>query len=440
MRLTSLDRNATEIVHDPIRIIGAYQEMLKSAAKKIDLVFPTINAFFSHHTIGILDLLQNAVKPASVRILMPIPGFNKEILNEIKMHPKLKFKSLDERAPSRGTFAVIDKKFAVVFELESNSKSNLLEGIRCAIFSNSKNMVSFYESIFESLWYQTSLNQKIIEKNKELEIKTKELTQVYKDLRESFESLASSTSKLQSANAQLEAHNKLQAEFINVAAHEMRTPTQAVLGYCEMVSLYPERAQEYVERLKRNAERLHTLISDILDATRIEMGSLKLDPERFNLAATIEEIVNDLKTDAYNRRSEKTGAPTIGPEIKFDFAKPIFVRADKSRIAQVISNLLINAIKFTSRGMVTINLRMNKPATEVTVAIRDTGIGIDADIYPRLFQKFASKSFQGTGLGLFISSGIVQAHGGRIKARNNENGPGATFSFTLPLRPDTKHD
>ena len=77
MRLTSLDRNATEIVHDPIRIIGAYQEMLKSAAKKIDLVFPTINAFFSHHTIGILDLLQNAVKPASVRILMPIPGFNK---------------------------------------------------------------------------------------------------------------------------------------------------------------------------------------------------------------------------------------------------------------------------------------------------------------------------------------------------------------------------
>ncbi len=83
---------------------------------------------------------------------------------------------------------------------------------------------------------------------------------------------------------------------------------------------------------------------------------------------------------------------------------------------------------------------MNKLETEVTVAIRDTGIGIDADIYPRLFQKFASKSFQGTGLGLFISRGIVQAHGGRIKARNNEDGPGATFSFTLPLRHDTKHD
>jgi signal transduction histidine kinase len=111
---------------------------------------------------------------------------------------------------------------------------------------------------------------------------------------------------------------------------------------------------------------------------------------------------------------------------------PIFVEADKSRLTQVISNLLHNAIKFTLKGHITISTE--KTDSDAIVRVKDTGSGIDPEIYPRLFSKFASKSYQGTGLGLFISKSIVEAHGGKIWVENNKNENGVTFIFTLPLK------
>jgi signal transduction histidine kinase len=116
---------------------------------------------------------------------------------------------------------------------------------------------------------------------------------------------------------------------------------------------------------------------------------------------------------------------------------PIYVYADRIRLYQVLANLLSNAIKFTQKGTISISTdirsNMNSNIDEVTIRIRDTGAGIHPEILPRLFTKFATRSDRGTGLGLFISKGIVEAHGGRIWAENNSDGKGATFSFTLPL-------
>ena len=113
----------------------------------------------------------------------------------------------------------------------------------------------------------------------------------------------------------------------------------------------------------------------------------------------------------------------------------IIVQADKYRLNQVISNLISNSIKFTNKsGTIFINTKREKDNNAIIISIKDTGIGIDPEVMPRLFTRFASKSFQGTGLGLYISKSIIEAHGGRIWATNNTDGKGAIFAFSLPLK------
>jgi two-component system sensor histidine kinase VicK len=165
-----------------------------------------------------------------------------------------------------------------------------------------------------------------------------------------------------------------------------------------------------------------------LDITKIEGKSLQLEKEQFNLYEVILNVVQDY-------RNQQTENPTTDIKILSDEPnKEIVVNADKSRIAQVISNLLSNAIKFTKQGTVLITIEKKKDNKEAVVRIKDTGSGLDPEILPRLFSKFASKSFKGTGLGLFISKNIVEAHGGKIWAENNADGKkGATFTFSLPL-------
>lgn len=225
--------------------------------------------------------------------------------------------------------------------------------------------------------------------------------------------------------------NEIQAEFINVAAHELRTPTQSIIGYCEMLEMFPDDNKDYLERLTRNADRLYTLISDLLDATRLEIGMLKLIKSEFNLTNIAREVINDIKKKDYI--STKNNAKSkLKPKIKSIFpSRPIMIHADRERIAQVIINLLNNAIKFTNSGTITVSI--NPPVRNlVTVNVKDSGKGIDPKIQPTLFQKFSTMSDKGIGLGLFISKNIIEAHGGSITGKNNKDARGATFSFTLP--------
>jgi signal transduction histidine kinase len=233
------------------------------------------------------------------------------------------------------------------------------------------------------------------------------------------------TGELESANKQLRVHDKMQKEFINIAAHELRTPTQAITGYSELLATEPENGRMYVNPILRNSKRLQRLSEDILDVTRIESQSLKLSKEDFDLSDVILSIIGDYRSLLFDNEDN------ISLNIVYD-PKSITLNADKERVSQVISNLLSNAIKFTTKEKGTIYVTAERKSFETIVRVKDTGQGIDPEILPKLFTKFTTKSSSGTGLGLFISKSIIEAHGGRIWAENNSDGIGATFSFTLP--------
>jgi signal transduction histidine kinase len=252
-----------------------------------------------------------------------------------------------------------------------------------------------------------------------------------KELDESNKKLVQTNKKLESANEQLKVHDKMQNEFINIAAHELRTPIQPILSSTEFLCYKIKDTQQVnlLSMITRNAKRLQRLAEDILDVTKIESQSLKLNKERFNLSDLISSIIDD-----YRNRIERDN---IAVKLLYEPNNKdnIFVEADRGRLIQVISNLLDNAIKFTKEG--TISIITEEKDSKVIVSVKDTGTGIDPEILPRLFSKFVTKSERGgTGLGLFICKSIVEAHGGKIWIENNniykEKG-GATFSFSLPI-------
>lgn len=233
------------------------------------------------------------------------------------------------------------------------------------------------------------------------------------------------TRELESANEQLKVHDKMQKEFINIAAHELRTPTQAITGYSELLAAEPENSKMFLNPIIRNSRRLQRLSEDILDVTRIESQTLKLTKEEFDLNDVISSIVGDYRSILLDNENN------INLNIQYE-PKSIILNADKDRIAQVISNLLSNAVKFTTKEKGAMFVLTEKIDSEIVVMIKDTGRGIDPEILPKLFTKFTTKSSSGTGLGLFISKSIIEAHGGKIWAENNTDGIGATFGFRLP--------
>ncbi len=243
--------------------------------------------------------------------------------------------------------------------------------------------------------------------------------------------------QLKEANKQLKVHDKLQKEFLNITAHELRTPIQSIMGYAEMIKSFPEKTSAYLQPIERNAQRLYKLIQDILDITKIESGNLVLNKTQFDLQEKINNVLKDLKTAKKIEGINQDVQIIVHPSDSFK------VFADKERIYQVISNLIRNATRFTSGNEAKIEIILSKVKKDkednewISVKIRDNGTGIDPEILPRLFSKFTTKSeFGGTGLGLYISKKIIEAHNGTIIGYNNNlNGKikGATFEFILPL-------
>jgi signal transduction histidine kinase len=243
--------------------------------------------------------------------------------------------------------------------------------------------------------------------------------------------VAERTQDLREANERLKEHDRLQSEFINVAAHELRTPVQSLLGAAEMLEDQKLAGEEIiriskleVEMILRNAKRLAKLTYDILQVSKIESNSLKLQKEQINLQEKIERVIEDVKPFVDQGKQLQI---VFEPKVN----EPVIVEADRTKLFEVLSNLLRNAIKFTSKG--TVKIVLEKSDSEAIVTVQDTGKGIDPEIMPKMFEKFTSKSDSGTGLGLFISKSIVEAHGGTISGENNPNGIGAKFRFTLPL-------
>ena len=285
--------------------------------------------------------------------------------------------------------------------------------------------------IFLVKWSST-LGNEVKRRTRQLNVSNQRLYSKTAELKMTNESLMESNKKLESANKRLEVHDKMQKDFINIAAHELRTPIQPILALTQVLRSRKEKnnnGKEIEEELSlldaviRNAKRLQRLAEDILDVTKIESHSLILHKERFNLNEVISNSIQDISRNQISNGKVK---------LQYEFDKDLlFIEADKERITQVISNLLSNAVKFTKEG--TISISVEKKDSKVTFNIKNTGTGIDSEILPRLFTKFASKSFEGTGLGLFVSKSIIEAHGGKMWAEDNADGNGASFSFSLPL-------
>src|SRR6476620_6446246 len=274
----------------------------------------------------------------------------------------------------------------------------------------------------------------ILSWNKQLESAVNSRTA---ELKQANDSLKVNNKLLELANKKLNTHDKMQKEFINIAAHELRTPIMPILGDAVYLEKQFELGKkevmvdkEQVSSIIRNAKRLKRLASDILDITKIESQSLKLNKEKFNIKDVILSSISDIKAQITSSNPEQLNNLHI-----IYNPKDISVFADKNRITQVIFNLLSNSLKFTENGTITIESYLEKDKAKdieyVVVNITDSGQGIDPEILPRLFTKFVSKSFEGTGLGLFISKSIVHSHNGEIWAYNNP-GNGATFCFKIP--------
>lgn len=243
------------------------------------------------------------------------------------------------------------------------------------------------------------------------------------------------------ANEQLRHSRDLQNAFINIAAHELKTPIQPLLGIADYLESLQNSevgteeikvSRQDIELIVRNARRLETLSRDILDVSRIEAKSLKLNKETFDINREIRDAVRDFQMYGIKREDV---AISFRPLASSDGT--IIVHADKSRINEVISNVLGNAIKFTDRGSIVIVSAISKDGNAL-VSIKDSGTGLSAEFLPQIFTRFGvvgdvNDERSGSGLGMFISKGIIDAHGGNIWAQNNKDGSGATFTFTIPL-------
>jgi signal transduction histidine kinase len=224
----------------------------------------------------------------------------------------------------------------------------------------------------------------------------------------------------------LKAENSKLQLFINIAAHELRTPIMPIVGYAEILQEEIGERKE-IKGIIYNAKRLDQLAGNILEGAKIENQTLQLHKEQFNLKDILTDIIDD-----YDNLLAVKGRKDV--KLRYE-PKDILLVADKVRVGRVISNLLNNAIKFTASGEITISTTQTKHNIgrgEINVNIKDTGIGLSPAILPKLFSKFVSTDSGGTGLGLFVSKNIVEAHGGKIQAQNNDDGKGATFSFIIP--------
>ena len=253
-------------------------------------------------------------------------------------------------------------------------------------------------------------------------------------LKRMVENLSQSNQQLLQTIEELRAENSKLQLFINIAAHELRTPIMPIVGYSEILQEDIGDRKE-IRGIIYNAKRLDQLAGNILEGAKIENQTLQLDYEQFNLKDILTDIIDDYNNLLTIKESK---------DVKLRYEpKDILIVADKVRVGRVISNLLNNAIKFTARGEITISVRELKHYDDdgngdIQINIKDTGTGLSPAILPNLFSKFVSTDSGGTGLGLFVSRNIVEAHGGKIQAQHNDDGIGAMFSITIPKVANSK--
>ena len=387
-----------EVITDPLKASQIIVELAKSVKLEAVFLLPADRSMKRVDRLGVIDdLIKASQNGATVRIICPLSEENTDIVKRISTNaPNIRI--LNGHNSTSG-FLIVDSERFIRAELRETSATEFAEAIGFTLYSNSKGSVDSFKSVFDLLWNEHMINE------------------------------------------QLQKADEMQKEFIHIAAHELRNPIQPILGLSEVMRSKITDPEQIgmLDVTIRNAKRLRRLTEDILDVSKIESQKpLQLNKEKFNLTEillnTIADFKNEISRD--NDDNNNSNSKNINPSIKLELLSSerdvIKVEADKSRINQVITNLLSNAVKFTERGNIIITTQKTTDGL-VIIIFKDAGSGIDPEIMPRLFTKFATRSNTGTGLGLFISKSIIESHGGKIWARNNLDGKGATFSFSLPL-------
>ena len=375
-----------EVIQNPKTAITRAWRLLKYAKEEVVILFSSTKAFQRQIQMGALQLLNEAAtkRNVKVRILLPkskddisssdlivVDQTLKERETENAYPNQIDVRLVEESIPIRITIVVIDRKECMLIELKDDTKDDSFHAAGLSVYSDSKAIALSYASIFESLWIQTETYEK------------------------------------------LKAYSKMQTEFINNAAHELRTPIQPILAISEVLRFRGEEEERVVSKkdlnksldvILTNARRLKDLGDNILNVSLIESRSLKLEKELFNLNDIIIDNVETVKRQFLLIDDDNNTSLEVLYDKNSGDAAEIYLEADRRRISQVIYNLLHNAIKFTNEGSITISVKRKDDDNKViVVSVNDTGKGIDPEIFPRLFTKFATKSVAGTGLGLFIS-------------------------------------
>jgi signal transduction histidine kinase len=413
-------------IKDPKEIQELGNKLIKSAREDIEVTISNASIFRELQEqvpgrgfhLQSLKEISAANTTIDIKVLTPPGDEIKTFLSKLRHDSLLNIQNryIDEVSSlhRKIILLVVDRKFSLAIKFKgeeydkeesenrtTTTKEDTLEKvIESATYSTNKSTVLSYVTIFESLWKELELNEQI--------------TNIFE---------------------QLKNRDSTQRDFLTTAAHELRAPIQPVLGLAQVLlskkNVDTKEQEELLTIIIRNARRLKALTENILDLTRIESQSLKLHKEEVNLDDMIRDIIADTKNQSTNEKIDIL-FDNHGKRKEED-AVNLFVEADRARLIQVISNLLNNAIKFSKTGTVLVNLEKKVNSKEVIVCINDDGPGIDPTILTKLFEKFATKSDKGIGLGLFISKTIIEAHYGRIWAENNPEGRGAAFSFSLPI-------
>lgn len=380
-----------EVIQDAQKARDIYVDLARSIDNEGLLLFANSMAMVRADRLGIVDyLIRASNKEASIKIICPITEENIQIIKKISEKAPC-IRILNGGNSQSGLFIVNNAEF-IRFEIKEVLAEDFTEAVGFIIYSNTKVSVYSSRSFFELLW------------NERLQ---------YEKLKEADE---------------------MKSEVINLLAHELRTPIQPILSMIDIIrsDMKDTNQKELLDTILRNAKRLQRLTDNILDVSKIERGSLDLRQECFNLKDVITNNLDDtivLRNNLSNNINERTSVRV------YYQPQDSFVEGDKDRISQVVYNLLNNAFKFSKDGSnITVNSKVED--SKIVVSVKDTGQGIDPEILPKLFSKFEAKSFSGSGLGLYICKNIIEAHGGKMWAQNNNiiNGEsGATFYFSLPV-------
>ncbi len=444
----AISRNLIKVIQDVSKAKSLYLSLLNQAKKEIMLMIPTPKGLDRLHKMGAVQILKDKSTNlgVKVRILTPLretnPRRESDILRKLSIGKRRNFqtKSIEQMTGEqpRSTILVVDRKYSLILELKDDSKDSFIEAIGPSIYSGSISSVSSYVTIFENLWQQSELydqiklaNERLAEKSEQIILKDKELqTLIFKLLQE----------------------DKSKEEFMSMVSHELKTPISVIKFYTDMLLKVSKMGQitdaqkKALATVYRNVDKLELLVDDILDVYKLDIGKLNIAKTHVNVAELVTQIISDLYSFIAERQIK------VLTEIKDNET----AYCDHKRIEQVLSNLIKNSIDFVPRekGMIVIRVEhydgvkdklhlsesiIQPPENMILFSVEDNGPGIPDDKLDNIFKKFyqidtsLTRKHGGTGLGLTICKGIVEAHGGIIWIDKSAN-EGTTVKFILPVK------